>query len=624
VRGEDVRPFRPIAWASRAPLQLPQNRTAPTIEDAKRENRTLGREQRKLAAIVAADVVGYSRLIGRDESGTLAALKAVREEVVDPAIAAHHGRIVKTMGDGLLLEFGSVVDAVRCAIEMQTGVAARGGSVPEDRRIVYRIGINLGDVVVDGDDIFGDGVNVAARLEAIAEPGGICLSDDAARQVQNRIDASFESLGAQTLKNIAQPVLAWRWGGSPSSRAAPDAPSPLPPDKPSIAVRPFAVLSPDSRLEFVADGLAEDVIALLARVPGFFVISRSSSLAFRDPALPSTVMSKQLGVRYVVEGSVRSIADKVRVSAQLAEAESGHVLWTGRFDTAPSDAFELQDDIARAIMVELEPALTRAQVAVIKRRRAENADAWGLYHQASAALGGKGWNEEALREAMGFLQKSLELDDSFALARAQLALLWGLASTTGVLRVSEEQRAQAMDLAEQAISADAGSSEVLGYAGCALTDLGRPERGGEILRQAVEIDPSNAQAEVALGAAIAMRGDLEGGIEHLRRGIRLSPRDRRLGFWGWALGSFLLRANRPEEALAEARLSARRDPRLHLPLIVEALALAITGDFDGARVALGSARRLHRQLSLEEIEASHGRRAARALATLWPQAEGPI
>jgi tetratricopeptide (TPR) repeat protein len=266
---------------------------------------------------------------------------------------------------------------------------------------------------------------------------------------------------------------------------------------------------------------------------------------------------------------------------------------------------------------ELEPALTRAEIAVIRRQRPENVDAWGYYRQAAGALGGGGWNENAVVEAEKFLRRALDLDSNFALARAQLALVWALTQTTGLVNSSAEQKALALAEAEAAVAADAGSSEVLGYAGCAISDLGQKERGIEILKQAIDIDPSNAQAHVALGAALALARDLDEGICRMRHGIRLSPRDHRLAFWGWVLGNFLLLGKRPLEAIEEARIAARRDPRLHLPLILEALALATTGQTDRAASALKAAKRLRPKLTLQEIERSHGRRAAQVLAGIW-------
>jgi adenylate cyclase len=579
--------------------------------------------ERRLAAILAADVAGYSRLMGADEEGTLASLRAHRRDFLDLKIAEHRGRIVKSTGDGLLIEFASVVDATRCALDVQHGMKERNISVPRDKRLEFRIGINVGDVIIEDDDIFGDGVNVAARLEGIAEPGGIVISAIARDAAINRVNAEFHDLGELSLKNIMRPVRAFQVMLEADNRpkvawAAPESTGALgPPERPSIAVRPFVVLAEDRGLEFLATGLAEDVTALLARVPGFFLISRASSFAFRNPETPTSVVAQQLGVRYVLEGAVRGGGEQVRVSTQLADAATGRILWTGKFEAARAEMLELQDDIARGIIIELEPALTRAEVAVIRRQRPDNVDAWGCYHQAIDALGGHGWNEQTIVEARHFLRRAFELDSNFALARAHFALLSAIAQNIGLLERSAQLTEEALAAAEQAIADDPGSSEVLGYSGCALSDLGHRKRGVDILRQASEIDPSNAQAEVALGAALATLGDRDAGIGHMRFGIKISPRDRRLGFWGWVLGMFLLRADRAREALEEAQMAARRDPRLHLPLILEAAAHATLGQTQLARAALMSARRVRPKLTRREIEISHGRRAAKILAGLW-------
>jgi adenylate cyclase len=580
---------------------------------------------RRLAAVLAADVHSYSRLMGADEEGTLASLLSHRREIFDPRIAEYRGRIVKTTGDGLLIEFASAVDATRCALDVQLSTKERNVDVPEDKRLEFRIGINVGDVIIEDDDIFGDGVNVAARLEGVAEPGGIVISANAYDVVLNRVKAEFRDLGDLSLKNIERPVHAFavivESGDGP--KAAGEMPQPVRAkvgardEGVSIAVRPFMVLSDDRGLEFLANGLAEDVTTLLARVPGFFLISRASSFAFRSPEIATSVIAQQLGVRYVLEGSVRSTGGQVRVSTQLVEAAAGRILWSGKFEASRAETLELQDEIARGIIIELEPALTQAEVAVIRRQRPENVDAWGCFHQATGALGSSGWNERAVLEAQSFLRRALVLDPDFALASAYLSLLSALALSTGVVERSAERIEEATAAAEKAIAADAGSSEVLGYAGCALSDLGQIQRGAEILRQAVEMDPSNAQAEVALGAALALLGDLDSGIGHMRRGIKLSPRDRRLGFWDWILGGFLLRANRPGEALEEARLAARRDPLLHLPPILEAAVQATQGRPELARAALATAKRLRPALTLREVEVSHGQQAALVLSEYW-------
>jgi TolB-like protein len=387
--------------------------------------------------------------------------------------------------------------------------------------------------------------------------------------------------------------------------------------KPTIAVLPFNVLSDDPQINFLADGLVEDVIALLARVPGFLLISRASSFAFRGNNVSVPEVALQLGVRFVVEGSVRLNNDTLRISTQLSDAASGHVLWSGRFDRLRDEAIDLQEDIARGIISELEPELTRAEIAHIHRQRPENQDAWAHYHQAIGAIALQGWGREAMAEARSQLQKSVSLDPTFGLGHAHYALLTALSINIGYQPDAASLVGEAVNAANHAIGLDDGSSEVLGYAGCALCDLGHHVRGVEVLRQALEIDPSNAQAHVALGASLALTGELEAGIEKMRFGMKISPRDRRLGFWGWALGIFLLRAERSDEALVEARTSNRRDPKFHFSRVLEAAILDRQGHLAEAGASLAMARQLCTTLTLNEIALTHGRRVSARMALLW-------
>ena len=407
-------------------------------------------------------------------------------------------------------------------------------------------------------------------------------------------------------------------GASPQSGMhQPREPRTLAIDKPTIAVLPFNVLSDDPGINFLANGLAEDVIALLARVPGFLLISRASSFAFRGQGVSLPEVALQLGVRFVVEGSVRQKGDVLRVSTQLTDAASGRVLWSGRFDSRRDAAVDLQEDIVRGIISELEPELTRAEIAHIRRQRPENQDAWAHYHQAVGAIAMQGWGKDAMAEARSQLQKSVALDPAFGLGHAHYALLTALARNIGLLPDSASLVSDALVAANHAIGLDDGSSEVLGYAGCALCDLGHHARGIEILHQALEIDPSNAQAHVALGAALALTGKFEAGIETMRFGMKISPRDRRLGFWGWALGLFLLRADLLDEALAEARTSSRRDSRFHLARVLEAVVLDRQGHVAEAGAALAIARQLCPQLTLGQITLIHGRRVGERMSLLW-------
>ena len=388
-------------------------------------------------------------------------------------------------------------------------------------------------------------------------------------------------------------------------------------EKPTIAVLPFEVLSDDTGIQFLATGLAEDVIALLSRVPGFLLISRASSFAFRGQNVTVPEVALQLGVRFVVEGSVRLTNDVLRVSTQLTDAASGRVLWSGRFDSRRDEAVDLQEDIARGIISELEPELTRAEIAHIRRQRPENQNAWAHYHQAIGAIAIQGWGAAAMAEARSQLQKSVAFDPTFGLGHAHYALLTALARNIGLLPDSSGLVSDALDAANRAIELDEGSSEVLGYAGCALCDLGHHVRGIEILHQALQIDPSNAQAHVALGAAMALTGKFEAGIVKMRFGMKISPRDRRLGFWGWALGIFLFSSDRLDEALAEARTSSRRDSRFHLAHVLEAAILDRQGHLVEAGAALAIARQLYAQLTLNQIALIHGRRVGERMSVLW-------
>ena len=581
-------------------------------------------ERRKLAAIAAFDVVGFSRLMERDESGTLARLASHRHERLEPSIVRHGGRLVKLIGDGALVEFSSAVEALNAAIEFQQSMAQINRDEGSEQ-IIFRIGIHVGDVIIDGDDLYGDGVNIAARLEGEAPPAGIVVSGNTREAVLNRVQADFHDLGLIALKNIERRVQAFQviFGneerGAASAGPMPEAATTGVSDISSIAVRPFQNLSDKRELDFFIDGLVEDVVALLARVPGFFVISKASSFAFRNPDTPTSTIGRQLGVRYVLGGSVRAQDDQIRVSTELADSTSGRVLWSRHFDALRTDVIKLQDEITRNIIVELQPALTQAEIAVIRRQRPENIGAWGCYHQAQGILASRGWSTRSLEEAEGFLRRALQIEPNFALARAQLALYLALAQTTALLEHSEPLREEAIASAELAIADDNGSSEVLGFAGCAISDLGDRSRGAEILQQAVELDPSNAQAHVALGAALGLPGNLEEGVARMRHGIRLSPRDRKLGFWGWALGLFLMRAGRPLEAYEEVRLASRRDPRLFLLPVLESTVHSALGRSDLAKTSLTSARRLRPELTLSQIEISHGRRAARILADFWDE-----
>jgi len=387
-------------------------------------------ETRKLAAILAADVVGFSRLTGADEDRTLARLRALRSDLIDPTIAVHHGRVVKRTGDGALVEFRSVVDAVRCAIEMQSAMVERNAGVPADRRIEFRIGIHLGDVVEESDgDLMGDGVNIAARLEGVAEPGGICLSEDAYRQVRARLDLAVSDLGETQLKNIVEPIRVYslQIGSAtqarPTAPAAPAAEKPAGrlalPDKPSIAVLPFQNMSDDPSQEYFVDGMVEDIITGLSRIKWLFVIARNSSFVYKGQAVDIQQVGRELGVRYVLEGGVRKAGNRLRITAQLIEAETGAHLWADRYDGALDDVFELQDQITDKVVGIVEPSLQRSEIERSGRKRPENLGAYDLYLRALPHMGPMAPADAKI--AAGFLEDALKLDTNYAAAHALLA-----------------------------------------------------------------------------------------------------------------------------------------------------------------------------------------------------------
>ena len=586
------------------------------------------REQRRLAAIVVADVVGYSRLIGRDESGTVARLREHRQQRLEPVLAKHGGRLVKLTGDGALVEFPSAVDALGATVEFQQAMAEANRDQPVDTAIVFRIGLHLGDLIVDGEDLYGDGVNVAARLEAEAPPGGIMISGAVRDFVGERVKVQFDDLGALSLKNIERPVQAFSvkwdpasWKVAPEEFAAPSfaAPALALPDKPSIAVLPFTCFSEEQEFKFLTEAMTEDLITMLARIPGFIVIARQSSFAYQGRSVDSRQIGRELGVRYIVEGSLRPVGQQLRVGTQLIDATTGAQLWADRFDGQTENILELQDQIARAIASRIEPELVRAEIALIRRRRDANPNAWSCFLQGAGVISLKGWSEETLTQATALLRQATTLDPDFALARAQLALLLSLGSRLGLVADGAAAVTEARAEAERAVTLDQDASEVLGYAGCALAELGDVQRGSEILERAIENNPSNAQAWVALGTSLCFlekMGDL--GLEKLRHGMRLSPRDHRLGFWGTFYALALARNRRLTEAHEEVQAACRRDPQFYVARIVLALTAASLGSKEEAIAALREARRLRPRLSLEEIQLLVGRGAA-LLAPLWSE-----
>jgi len=479
------------------------------------------RVARRLAAVLAADVAGYSRLMGGDEEGTLARLKAVRKNVVDLKIAKHRGRIVKTTGDGLLVEFVSAVDAARCALEVQSDIAEQNAGVPQDKRIEFRIGIHVGDIIVDENDIFGDGVNIAARLEGIADPGGICISDDAHRQIRGKVDIAYDDMGPQALKNIAEPMRAWRFrmdagsSGTPPKKISPEIAQLLAlPDKPSIAVLPFQNMSVDPEQQFFADGIAEDVITALSRYPSLFVIARNSSFSFKGRAVDVQQVGRELGVRYVLEGSLRKSGNRVRVTAQLVEAETGNHIWAERYDRDLADIFSVQDEITQATTTAIAPAIADAEQQRAMRKPPASLDAWGAYQRGMWHLGKAGTRDDAIAEQ--FFQQAIDLDPMF---------VGGCIGLSAVLSRAKGTQIREEELARRAVALDSGNAEAHSRLALALNARGDHQGARAQAERALALCPNLAAGHGALGVILAYSARPKEGLAALETCIRLDPRD---------------------------------------------------------------------------------------------------
>jgi adenylate cyclase len=391
-----------------------------------------------------------------------------------------------------------------------------------------------------------------------------------------------------------------------SAHSFADAPPPMIADRPSIVVLPFTPVSDEAEHKHLADGMTEDITVLLARVPGFFVIAHNSSLAYKGQSPDVREVGRDLGVRYVLEGSVRKVGERIRVTVELIETEMGAHLWADKYDRPLEEIDALQDELAGAIVAQLEPELTRAEVRLTRRRPPENLDAWAFYRQAQSVLMFSGWREQTFAEVADLLRKAIALDPEFALAHAQLALVLALGHMVGVIKDREAASAEALEAVEQATALDPTGSEVQGLAGCALADLGHVERAIAMLERAIERNPSNAQAWVALGSSLIQAGQLDLGVEKLAHGMRISPRDSRLAIWGTVYSTGLMLLGRYEEALEQARLACKRDDKLYLPRIPLALVLTKMQRPEEARTAIAEARRLRPEVSLAEIETVFG------------------
>ena len=579
------------------------------------------RAERRLAAILTADVVGYSRLMGADEAGTLARLKARRREFIEPTIAEHHGRIVKLMGDGALVEFASVVDAVRCAVLIQRGMAERNAGIPKDRRIAFRIGINLGDIIIDGDDIYGDGVNVAARLEALAEPGGIFVSRTVRDHVRDKLPLALDDLGEHQVKNIARPVrvfrvladagavgqaagrakapLPWRfaallaavvilaaaalgvalwlrpWDSAIDAVSNTDPVLPLP-DKPSIAVLPFANLSDDAEQDYFADGLTDDLITDLSKISGLFVIARNSVFAYEGEPADVRRVARELGVRYVLEGSVRRAGDRVRINAQLIDGATGNHLWAERYDRDYADIFALQDEVIERIVEALSVELTETEETQVTRLPTRSLEAYDYYLRAEQDLHNPARESGVLR-ALELYQKALSLDGKFADAYAGDAraalFLWKY--SYDMILPGTMARQRLYEAAGRALALNPELPRARAVLAEAQSVDGEHEAAIESARRAVEFGPSDAEAHATLASVLAYAGRPAEAVEAAETALRLNPRPPVSILLTAGLALFLdEQYDRAIEALKQARELA---PGLNEPVQFLAMAYALAG-----------------------------------------------
>lgn len=551
-------------------------------------------DNRRLVAILAADVVGYSRLASIDEDRTLARLRALRSDLIDPTIAVHKGRVVKRTGDGAIVEFRSVVDAVRCAIEVQSAMVDRNVGVPADRRIEFRIGIHIGDVVEESDgDLMGDGVNIAARLEGVAAPGAICLSEDAYRQVKARLDMLVSDLGERMLKNIADPMRVYSLQVGVAAQAqAPTAAQPEPapaaatlPDRPSIAILPFTNMSGDPEQEYFVDGMVEDIITALSRFNQLFVIARNSTFTYKGRAVDVRQVARELGVRYVLEGSVRKSGSRLRITGQLIDAASGGHLWADRFDGGLEDVFELQDRITEQVVGAIEPTLRKAEIERARRKPAESLDAYDFYLRALPHVYAVRPAENLA--ALELLDKAIALEPAYAPALGHAAWCLVQRITRGWPPYGPNDVAAATGLARRAAAAGSDDPVALVLAGFALVLVGEDcDAGLDAARRAVEKNPASSFVTAMAGSALSFGGDHAGGLALLERAMTLGPLDPSLFMLLSVAASAALCCGQADRAAELAQRSAALNPEFDSTYWVLVAAYVQLDRLDDARIAL--------------------------------------
>jgi adenylate cyclase len=548
-------------------------------------------------AVVSADVVGYSRLMGANETGTLGALRAHRSELIDPLVLRHGGRIVKTMGDGVLLEFPSVVDAVKCSVEIQTGMLERNTGVSDDDALRFRIGIHLGDIIVEGDDIFGDGVNIAARIEALADSDGIAISDDAYRQVRDRLDVAWRDGGEYRVKNIARALSVWRWE-TPEKQTAPFIAAAreklTAPDGPSIAVLPFQNMSGDQEQEYFADGITEDIITEISRIPGLLVISRNSTFTYKGKAAKAQDICHDLGVRYVMEGSVRKAGGRVRITAQLIDGISGGHLWAERYDRDLADIFAVQDDVTQKIVRALEVNLVAEENSRLARVETDLPEAYDCVLRGREQY--RLFSKDANLKARRLYEKAIGLDPNYAAAYAGQALTclheWFLGSPDALDR--------AYELALKAESLDPALPLVYEALGNVHLFKSRHEAAVAAARQWVEIEPGNADAYANLAGALHFSGEHAQVIPLIDKAMRLNP------FYPFYYilyrGQAYLAMERYGEALEAIKRSAAHNPEAMPAHLYLAACHGLMGEVAPARDSLAEVYRIFPDFSIAWVQ----------------------
>jgi TolB-like protein/class 3 adenylate cyclase len=547
-------------------------------------------------AILAADVAGYSRLVGADEEGTLVQWKAHWRELIEPEINQHHGRIVRITGDGLLVEFTSVIAAVRCAVEVQRAMGERNADVPQEKRIEFRIGVNVGDIIIDGSDVWGDGVNVAARLEALAEPGGICVSGRVQEDVHGRLDVAFEDTGERQLKNIARPVRVYhvRLNGTSAKPGLPL------PDKPSIVVLPFNNISGDPEQEYFADGMVEEIITALSRMRWLFVIARNSSFTYKGRAVDVKQVGRELGVRYVLEGGVRKAARRVRITAQLIDAVTGVNLWADRFEGALNDIFDLQDQVTMNVVGAIAPKLQEAEIERAKHKPTESLDAYDHYLRGLAALHRR--TREANDEALRLFYKAIKLDPDFSSAYSMAAWCYAQRKASRWMTDRVTETSEAARLARRVV--ELGREDAVALSACGFTlayVVGDLDHGIAFIDRALLLNTNLAVAWSWSGWARIFLGEYKVALAHFEHSMRLSPLDPFVSAAQNGIALVHLCAGRYDEASSWAEKALLENPNYHPALRVFAASNALAGRLEDAQKAVARLREIDPTLRVSDL-----------------------